>query len=200
LQISLQFLYKQGENMSHTWGLCAINAYTFNSEKTELWSFVGYRQGTVVSTWPKDKRDPAITALRVIQLSLNTLGYTTLHRYIPTFAGGCRCIGGLVTLAISLNGGGSGGVMAGHFCEEARMMAIGQIVRGLLEINQLQKVNLLFDFCATFYNLIDVGVYCIDYYNRSDTIAFKPEEQQSATEKLIPGPDYPWYLRFLYLA
>jgi hypothetical protein len=186
--------------MSNTWGLFAINPYTFNSGKITFWSF-GYRQETITSTWPKEQRDPNITLLRVVQLSLNILGYTTLHPSIPTVAGGCRCLGGLITLYIALAyGGNANGIMAGHFCEEAQTTAIAQIGRGILEINQLQKVNQVLDFCMTFYNLINVGVYCIDYYNKSKTICFNPEKKQPATEELIPGPDYPWYHSFLYLA
>jgi hypothetical protein len=123
----------------------------------------------------------------------------TLYPLIPAFAGGCRCLGGFVTLYTACRyGGDPSGVMSGHFCEEAQITALAQIMRGFLEINQKQMINAGLDICATFYNLINVGTYCIDYYNRSDNIDFTNNEK--VTERLIPGPDYPWYLSFLYLA
>ena len=174
----MHFKFKLKRLIMNTYGLRSINTNTFNLKNDTNY------------TYPQQNRNALVTFLKVHNLILNILGY------IPGVSLGSGCVRmaiGLsiciLTLAVGEPKVNQGGIIGGHWYNEALLTGITQIARGALEalVPFGRVVNASLDVIATIYNLgLEVVVNSFTYTG-------------GEVPHTYPDPKYPFPFFLLHL-
>lgn len=164
----------------NTYGLHSINTGTFNLKWHTNYSY------------PKPLRHGVVTFLKIHNLTLNILGYIP---GVSLFSGSVRIGTGLIMCGLTLVVGdkkAQGGVIIGHWYDEALATGITQIARGALEafVPYGWIANASLDVVATVFNLLQE---CVAASTCQECMGYKNHSPH-------PDPEYPFPFWLLHLA